>query len=80
MIVTADTFTGDKLSSLRTFETWDLKDDYSLQKTVTHYQATRENLDPITGELRGWSMLFVVPNTTVSGEPQQIPKYITRSR
>jgi hypothetical protein len=72
MTLVTDTFDGDDLSSLRVLESWNLSESFILDKTVSYYVPIRENIDPITGELRGWTPMLYVPFTEAEGEPFKV--------
>lgn len=72
MVVSADTFAGNNLSGLRTYESWYVSDNYSISKNVSHYQPTRENLDPTTGDVRGWTPMYAMPNPVAEGDPVKV--------
>lgn len=72
IVTVTDTFKGRNLSALRVFESWKLSESFKLEKTVSHYMPVRENIDPLTGKLRGWNPLFIATSNEPSGEPIKV--------
>ena len=72
MVTVTDTFKGRHLSSVKVFESWKLSESFKLEKTVSHYMPVRENIEPLTGKLRGWNPLFIVNSIEPSGEPIKV--------
>lgn len=51
----------EKIVALRTNESWEVDNSFSIKKEVLAYTLVSENLDPTTGEVRGWEPKFTVP-------------------
>lgn len=64
MKVVHDTLFAQELSQFRPLESWQLDEQLRISKKVQYHILVTDNLDPVTGEVRGLTPLFVIPCAT----------------
>ena len=79
MSVLRDTMELESFTQLRTLEAWFVDEQFRLSKEVKEYTLVKDNIDPITGEVRGTEPLFTIECKGASkGEKVASVRYLQR--
>ncbi len=76
MVVTQGSDETERMVSLRAYETWHIDDSLRLRKEVSAYTIVSENIDHVTGQVRGWEPIITLKSTT----PDDTRKKLTTIR